>query len=95
MLFEKKINNPNCLDYFGVRRLVLPPPHFTYASFLHEPYNLNTPFSHWITQNLNGRYYIGNSYNSKTSDHYTIVGFENSKEMTFFLMACPHTTNYR
>lgn len=90
MTFHKKINNPNSLDYFGVRRLKLPPPHFVYNSFKNNPYNMSGPFVKWITTNLTGRFYVDNVYSIKTEQYNTIVGFELSHEMTYFLLACPY-----
>ena len=50
----------------------------------------------WIEDNLNGRYYLGTNVElrqrgetSNLQGCYT-VGFESKKELSFFLLACPH-----
>lgn len=45
----------------------------------------------WISQNLNGRYYIGQYIGliDNTIVFTTRIGFENEKELSFFTLACP------
>jgi|TARA_R110002074_G_scaffold106530_4_gene230051 hypothetical protein len=46
----------------------------------------------WINDNLSGRYFLGRNVaiqEDKISQIYT-VGFEEAKEMSYFMLACPH-----
>jgi hypothetical protein len=55
-------------------------------------YNLQKSIHDWITINLKHRFYMGeslalddNQFNIKLK-----IGFEEPKEASFFLIACPH-----
>ena len=75
-----------------MRRPASPPPHFEYIS-IPLRYNLQESISKWIYDNLNGRYYVGSTINTNSSNHLEKqlkVGFENPKELSYFTLACPH-----
>jgi hypothetical protein len=77
---------------FEARRVDFPPSHFEYAEITLR-FNLKEALERWIENNLKGRYYLGRSVSLKDDNKldYTIkVGFEESKELSFFMLACPH-----
>ena len=88
MSLVDKINPLNVLE---CRELRDPPPHFHYLN-LDLKYNLQKSIRDWIVLNLKNRFYIGetlvledNQFALKLK-----VGFEEPKEASFFLIACPH-----
>jgi len=87
-----KLKDPNPLDILGLRRVSFCPPQFSTVNVT-KRYNIEQALSEWIEHHLTGRYFIGNNVelNNENKVHtvYT-VGFENSKEMSFFMLACPH-----
>jgi hypothetical protein len=88
-----KNGKPNPLNYFGLRRVEFAAPHFKYTTI--DKYNpsLLKNFDTWIKQNLNSRYYIGQSLdldNTNTIVYTTRIGFESEKELSFFTIACPY-----
>ena len=88
-----KNGKPNPLNYFNMRRVEYPSPHLKYTVL--EKYSpiLVKNIDAWIYQNLNHRYYIGQSISLDSSNnfiHVTKIGFESEKELSFFTIACPH-----
>ena len=84
--------DPNPYNIFEIRRAKFPPDHFEYAN-LPMYYNLADALQKWIENNLKGRYYLGKQLSLDDSNkiEYKIkVGFENEKEMSYFMLACPH-----
>lgn len=89
MLKEKK---PNPLNFFDIRLEQFPPIHFEYIT-IPLAYNLEDSIKKWIYQNLKGRYYVNKciAINSQNNiDTMLKVGFEQSKELSYFTLACPH-----
>ena len=87
-----KLKEPNALNFFGLRRSNIPPPHFEYI-LLPPRYNLDQSLIKWIEQNLRGRFYVGKAVavsNSNNIDNMTKVGFEEAKELSYFTLACPY-----
>lgn len=89
MIKEKPIN---ALELFKMRRLEVGPPHFEYID-IPLTYNLETSLIKWIEKNCKKRYYIGkkltvNKQNEKVMC--VTVGFEDNKELSYFMLACPH-----
>ena len=87
-----KNGKPNPLNYFKMRRVEYATPHFKYFSL--SSYNPKTVknISEWIELNLNNRYYVGQGImldNKNSFVYNTQIGFEEEKEMSFFLIACP------
>ena len=68
------------------------PPWFEYISIPYT-YNIEESLNKWIRKNLKGRYYVGVTVDIKTEtdkvETLLKVGFEDSKEMSFFMLACP------
>jgi hypothetical protein len=83
---------PNRLEYFNLRRVSFPAPHFTYLNFEKLRPGVIKNINTWIQRNLNNRYYIGkgiivNQYNSVV--YTTKIGFEDARESSILLMLCP------
>lgn len=87
-----KLKDPNPLDVLDMRRTGFCPPHFSTVN-IPKRYNIEQVISEWIDHNLSGRYFLGNNVEldkeNKITQVYT-VGFESAKEMSFFMLACPH-----
>ena len=87
--FELKINP---LNVFKARKVSHLPRHFDCAN-IPFTYNIQDAVERWIHQNLKGRYYIAKDVdldNSNTIVSVVKIGFEDSKELSFFMLACPH-----
>lgn len=86
-----KLKDPNPLDIFDVRRVNICPPNFSTTNIT-KRYNLESAICNWIEINLSGRYYFGPNValneKNEIQQVYT-VGFETSKELSFFMLACP------
>lgn len=86
---KDKINPLNVLE---ARRVNFCPPYFNSATFA-TGYNLEKALNDWIYENLTGRYYIGKSVtlDSKVNSQKLSIkiAFENSSEMSYFMLACP------
>ena len=58
-------------------------------------YNLEEAIDKWDYQNCKNRYFLGKTYNKKdprdAKPNYCIkIGFEDPKELSYFVLACPH-----
>ena len=86
-----KIKEPNPLNFYSLRRLKLLPNHFEFIT-VGLTYNIETAFINWIEDNLKSRYYIGKSFSLDNNQVGAIlkIGFEDSKELSYFVLACPH-----
>ena len=88
-----KNGTPNPLNYFEMRRVDFAPPHFNYFTINKYNPSLVKIINDWIEKNLNNRYYIGQGITldkNNTIVYNTRIGFENEKEITFFIIACPY-----
>lgn len=80
----------NPLDVLKQRKLKTLPPHFSKIKVSES--ELFDGIEDWIKIKLKGRYClvrypnIDNSGSLKTS---TVIGFEEQKELTYFMLACP------
>lgn len=81
----------NALNVLGLRRVDFPAHHFVYTVLPRYTPAYMSRLDMWIDQNLNGRYYIGQSVDliDNTIVFTVKVGFENDKELSFFKLACP------
>ena len=82
----------NPLNIFDIRRTEFPPNHFDYA-YIPIKYNLQDALEKWIIQNLKHRFYLGKDVVLDESNKISSclkVGFEDSKELSYFMLACPH-----
>ena len=87
-----KNNRPNPLNVFEVRQVKSAPPHFEYVN-LPMKYNLEDSLVKWVKHNLKNRFYIGKNVTLDSENkltHVITVGFEETKDMSFFMLACPH-----
>ena len=82
----------NPYNIFMVRRLQFPPNHFEYVDIPFQ-YNINEALEKWIEGHLKSRYYVGRSTSldhDKTIVNTVRIGFEESRELSYFMLACPH-----
>jgi hypothetical protein len=80
----------NPLSVLNVRRLKFIPKHFATTNI--GPYNDIKFINHWINFNLNSRYAIIKNHHLDSENKISesiIVGLEDPKEITIFLIACP------
>ena len=86
-----KIKEPNALNFFNKRRVDILPPHFEVVV---QPmlYNLEDSVTRWIKTHLKGRYFVGKGVAIQDTGIDTVykIGFENPKEASYFMLACPH-----
>jgi hypothetical protein len=82
---------PNYLNLLGARQVDLLPPSFECVS-MPVVYNTHDSIVRWIYENCKGKFYVGigidlqhNSVNSVVK-----VGFEDPKEASYFVLACPY-----
>ena len=85
MLVKKGTVNP--LNFLDSRRLEYLPPHLETID-LPLRYNMENAVSKWIEENLKDRFYIGKCMAKDKSMQFK-VGFENPKELSYFVLACP------
>lgn len=88
----RKLEEPNPLNFFDIRRVKVMPPHFEKASIAMRLYNLEGTIVKWITENLRGRFYVNQATVLDEQNQYQKViqvGFEDPKELTYFSLACP------
>lgn len=88
-----KKNKVNPLNLFEKRRVEFCPPYFESIT-INPSYNLLKAIDDWIYDNLSGRYYLGKTIDleeisSSIKSKYKIA-FEDPKEMSYFMLACPH-----
>jgi hypothetical protein len=77
------------LSILKKRRLNWAPPTFHMFQFGSNEFLWDTPIADWIEYKLKGRYCLVNletDTGTKSS-----VGFEDEKELTYFMLACPYT----
>lgn len=84
----------NPLNVLGLRKVEFLPLHF--STIKTRDVGINTIFfdeiENWITNRLSGRYCIVNTpmiEKNNSLNNATVIGFEESKEMTYFLLSCP------
>jgi len=87
-----KLKQPNYHNLFGTRKLKYSPAHLSYTT-IPMSYNLEKAVDKWIYSNLKKRYYIGKGFaigNAKKHPNSCLkVGFEDPKELSYFILACP------
>jgi len=84
----------NALSILGVRCLDFIPKNFLKFKMDDNYFISNRKeIEVWITNNLSGRYAISSMPEIDSEDRLkvnTFVGFESHKELTVFMLACPH-----
>jgi hypothetical protein len=87
----QKTNQPNALNFFGIRKVRKPLPHFTYFNTKFD-YGQEDKLDDWIRIHLKSRYYLAKILIS--SEKYVLrIGFEDCKELTLFTLGCPYITH--
>lgn len=85
--------NLNALGILKERELDYIAPHFCTTEVSND-FMFDEPLQSWIEKKLTGRYFIKESLSVNDSNSSRkkkiLVGFEDHKEMTYFLLACPH-----
>lgn len=87
----KQLSKPNPLNFFDMREAIVPPSYFSYI-IIPSKYNLETAVRKWIYYNLRSRFYVGKTISINESDKISQmlkIGFEDDKELSFFMLACP------
>ena len=85
-----KHGKPNPLNLLDLRRVRFPARHFHYTTVNRFNPNRSMNIDDWIFHNLNGRYYVGQTVildNTNTISYATKIGFEEEKELSFFLLS--------
>jgi len=86
--------NLNPLTVLGARTLSWIPPHFVKIPVTMAVWDANENMKNWIEQKLVGRFSIVSSPHVDSATGKlkisTFVGFEDEKELTYFMLACPH-----
>lgn len=79
-------------EFFEIRKLSHQSPHLEIID-LPFTYNVEKVIEKWIVKNLKHRYYISKTIGltkSNKIDNVLRVGFEDKKELSYFILACPH-----
>ena len=82
----------NPIDVLKQREVKTLPPHFAKIS-INDNNFFDINIKKWIDAKLKGRYCLvrspslGNDNKLKSA---TVVAFEDQKELTYFMLACPH-----
>lgn len=85
----------NPLDHFKKRKLNWFPIHFKKIKL--SPLTNCDKLEDWIKYRLHGRYCIVNMPSFDNDDKVrtaTFVGFEDEKEITYFMLACPYLRSF-
>ena len=88
MIKTKKISPQ---EFFEVRRLKFQPPHLEIID-VPQRYNMEDALNKWISTNLKKRYFLGKSVGltkENKVDQVMRIGFEDPKELSYFVLACP------
>jgi hypothetical protein len=93
MTMPRNIRDPNPLNFYGVRQLQVPSPHFEKITIDQQIYNLEQTIVKWIHDHLKGRFYVGNVTSLDSNNQFQKgieIAFENPKELSYFTLACPY-----
>ncbi len=85
-----KNGKPNPLNFLDLRRVQFPARHFHFTTLPKYSPSFVKRIDEWIYTNLNSRYYIGQALeldNTNSIVYVTKIGFEQEKEMSFFLLS--------
>jgi hypothetical protein len=92
---DKTINisetNFNALDALKKRQLDFMPVHFKHTEVSQRDKN---KIVSWVQNKLNGRFAVANLPRVDSNDkliYDPVIGFEDEKELTYFMLACPFT----
>jgi hypothetical protein len=82
----------NPLEVLNKRSLSHIPPHFAKIRLSETEMNFGI-LENWVRARLKGRYAIARTPSIDKDGHLkaaTFVAFEDQKELTYFMLACPH-----
>jgi hypothetical protein len=82
-----KYGEVNPLNVHGLREVEHCPPHFTVAN-IHLSTGV-TQIKNWIWENLQGRFYIGNTVFEPSIGNTVSVAFEIPGEASYFALSLP------
>ena len=91
LLTMMPLKEPNPLNILGNRRLEFIPEFFE-TVYIDQRYNLQDSIIKWIDLHLKGRYFVGTKLVVDDSNQMVgkiAIGFENQKELSYFVLACP------
>jgi hypothetical protein len=83
----------NPLEVLNKRSLSHIPPHFAKFKIDDSGYLQSSSLENWVKIKLKGRYAIARQPSLDKDGHLktaTFVAFEDQKELTYFMLACPH-----
>ncbi len=83
----------NALDILNSRKVSTAAPHFSRVMINAIDWDGDRNIEDWISSNLKGRYYIiSQPYVTEDGKLKTarFAGFEDQKEITYFILACPY-----
>lgn len=90
-MFSKTLE-PNPLNLFDCRKTNTCPDFFETVNMPFR-YNLQDAVEKWVVEHLKGRYFIGRNFtineNTNDIDKTIMIGFEDPKEASYFILACP------
>lgn len=82
----------NVLDVLDCRKMITAVPHFSKIMVNRVDWD-SDKIEDWITSNLKGRFYLlDQPYITEEGKLKSarFAGFEDPKEITYFILACPH-----
>lgn len=81
----------NALDVLGIRQVTYLPEHYR-CGYFSITYSAANRVREWISANTRGKYYVGEDIALRNGSlvNVFVIGFDTSREYTYFLMACPH-----
>ena len=85
-----KLGEVNPLNVHGLRQLKHCPPHFERVEFI--PLATSKQISDWIFENLEGRFYIGNS--DTAQQRLVVAAFEIPSEASYFSLFLPQINSF-
>lgn len=80
----------NPIDVLKKRQVKFLPIHFSKTKL--DRFMLDFNIEKWIKSKLKGRFFLGNVSHVDQDNKlkiFTIIGFEDQKELTYFMLACP------
>lgn len=85
----------NPLNVLGIRKLNFLPVHFSIikSQDLGIMHTFLDDVESWIVNKLSGRYCLVNTpllNSNENLEDTAVIGFEEAKEMTYFLLSCPY-----
>jgi len=84
----------NPLDVLNKRSLKWLPPHFAKSRISFSAIQQQEKIDTWIKHRLKGRYCVLNKPNLNSTPS-IVVGFEDEKELTYFMLACPFLRSHK